>query len=61
MIEIQQQIQKYKIVLILLGLALLVAIILLVTSISGRRTQKIPLRGVFVDNSCLYVQEVNPL
>jgi hypothetical protein len=42
--------QKYRTVLIILVLAALIALTILLIALANRKTEKIPLRGVFVKN-----------
>lgn len=42
--------QKYRTVLIILALAALIAIVILLITLTNKRTEKIPLRGIFVEN-----------
>ncbi|NSW91679.1 MAG: hypothetical protein HPY74_13580 [Firmicutes bacterium] len=46
MIEI---LQKYRTMLIVLGFAALIAAIILLIALTNKKTEKIPLRGVFVN------------
>ncbi|HOJ09655.1 MAG TPA: hypothetical protein PK733_03575 [Clostridiales bacterium] len=43
--------RKYKSVFIILGFTLIAAVIAFIIFLSGRNTTKIPLRGVFVDET----------
>jgi len=45
-----EALQKYRTVLIILVLAALISIVILLIALANRKTEKIPLRGVFVKN-----------
>ncbi|HHY24119.1 MAG TPA: hypothetical protein GX527_07780 [Clostridiaceae bacterium] len=50
--------QKYRTVLIILVVAALIALTILLITLANKKTEKIPLRGVFVKNvSLMEVEE----